>query len=73
MQYNDYLAKDSSTANYSLNGVIEFLQEQDRSNRIKTNEWLLERQQLTVKYIPTHFDNHNPNFEYALNMLNNFV
>ena len=36
------------TKNYSWNGIIEFLQDHVRQTMIKQNEWLLERQQLTV-------------------------
>lgn len=42
------VGQSSATANYTWNGVVEFLQEQVRQNTIKQNEWLLEKQQLLV-------------------------
>ena len=38
----------TGTANYSWNGVIEFLQAQLNQNTIRQNEWLLEKQHLQV-------------------------
>jgi len=48
MQESQSAAHTTGTANYTLSGVIEFLQEQLRQNTIKQNEWLLEKQQLLV-------------------------
>jgi hypothetical protein len=49
MYPNKTQSSQNATKNYSWNGIIEFLQDNVRQTMIKQNEWLLERQQLTVK------------------------